>query len=125
MLVMASITPWIRGRLDRAGVMLSALCLVHCVLGLVLVAGLGLGGTFLLEPDLHRWGLLLATIIAGVAIGIGAIRHRRAKPFVVAMTGLTFMGGALAVGHGFEEAVLTMIGVTLVAAGHILNLRHA
>ena len=98
MLVMASITPWIRGRLDRAGVMLSALCLVHCVLGLVLVAGLGLGGTFLLEPDLHRWGLLLATIIAGVAIGIGAIRHRRAKPFVVAMTGLTFMGGALAVG---------------------------
>lgn len=122
---MGSINPWIRGRLDRAGVMLSALCLVHCVLGLVLVAGLGLGGTLLLDPDIHRWGLLLATIVAGVAIGMGAIRHRRAKPFVVAMTGLTFMGGALAVGHGFEEAVLTMIGVTLVAAGHILNLHHA
>ena len=122
---MGSITPWIRGRLDRAGVMLSALCLVHCVLGLVLVAGLGLGGTFLLDPDIHRWGLLLATIVAGVAIGLGAVRHRRAMPFVVAMTGLSFMGGALAVGHGFEEAVLTMIGVTLVAAGHILNLRHA
>lgn len=124
-LSMGSISPWIRGRLDRAGVMLSALCLVHCVLGLVLVAGLGLGGTFLLDPDIHRWGLLLATIVAGVAIGMGALRHRRAGPFVVAMTGLTFMGGALAVGHGFEEAVLTMIGVTLVAAGHILNLRHA
>lgn len=105
--------------------MLSALCLLHCVLGLVLVVGLGMGGTFLLDPDIHRWGLLLATIIAAVAIGAGAIRHRRARPFVVAMTGLTFMGGALAVGHGFEEAVLTMIGVTLVATGHILNLRHA
>ncbi|WP_338242008.1 MerC domain-containing protein [Aurantiacibacter hainanensis] len=122
---MGSISPWIRGRLDRAGVLLSALCLVHCVLGLVLVAGLGLGASFLLDPDIHRWGLLLATIVAGVAIGVGAVRHRRARPFVVAMTGLTFMGGALAVGHGFEEAVLTMIGVTLVAAGHILNLRHA
>ena len=122
---MGSISPWIRGRLDRAGVMLSALCLLHCVLGLALVAGLGLGGTFLLDPDIHRWGLLLATIVAGVAIGMGALRHRRAGPFVVAMTGLTFMGGALAVGHGYEEALLTMIGVTLVAAGHILNLRHA
>ncbi|WAT17160.1 MerC domain-containing protein [Aurantiacibacter sp. MUD11] len=122
---MGSLSPWIRGRLDRAGVLLSALCLLHCVLGLVLVAGLGLGAGFLLDPDIHRWGLLLATVIAGVAIGVGAVRHRRAKPFVVAMTGLSFMGGALAVGHGVEEAVLTMIGVTLVATGHILNLRHA
>ena len=122
---MASFTPWIRGRLDRAGVMLSALCLVHCVLGLLLVAGMGLGGSFLLDPAIHRWGLLLATIVAGTAIGIGAIRHRRMGPFVVAMTGLSFMGGALAMDHGFEEALLTIIGVTLVAAGHILNLRHA
>ena len=113
----------LRGRLDRLGVLLSCLCLIHCVLGLVLVAGLGVGATFLLDPDIHRVGLVLATIIAGVAIGIGAIRHRRAAPFVVAMTGLSFMGGALAVGHGFEEAVLTVIGVILVAAGHLLNLR--
>jgi hypothetical protein len=89
--------PTIRGRLDRAGVLLSSLCAVHCVLGIV--------------------------IVAGVAIGIGALQHRRALPFVVAMTGLTFMGGGLAVDHGVEEAVLTIIGVTLVAAGHMLNLR--
>ena len=120
---MAQIAPWIRGKLDRVGILLSALCVVHCVLGLVLVAGLGLGAGFLLDPALHRIGLLLATLIAGVAIGVGAIRHRRAGPFVVAMMGLTFMGGALAVGHGFEEAVLTIIGVGLVATGHILNLR--
>ena len=41
------------------------------------------------------------------------------------MTGLTFMGGALAAGHGAHEVVLTIIGVTLVAGGHLLNLRHA
>ena len=125
MMRMAQIAPWIRGRLDRAGVLLSALCLLHCVLGILLVAGLGLGAGFLLDPMIHKVGLVLATLVAGVAIGVGAIRHRRARPFVVAMTGLSFMGGALAVGHGFEEAVLTVIGVTLVAAGHILNLRSA
>lgn len=115
--------PTIRGRLDRAGMVLSSLCAVHCVLGIVIVAGLGLGGGILLDPAIHRWGLLLATVIAGVAIGIGALQHRRAAPFVVAMMGLSFMGGGLAVDHGIEEAVLTIIGVTLVAAGHVLNLR--
>lgn len=115
----------VRGRLDRVGVILSCLCLVHCVVGLVLVAGMGVGATFLLNPDIHKVGLLLATVIAAIAIGVGAIRHRRAGPFVVAMTGLSFMGGALAVGHGYEEAVLTVIGVILVAAGHIMNLRKA
>jgi hypothetical protein len=122
---MGSIIPRIRNRLDRFGVLLSCLCVIHCVLGLVLVAGLGLGASFLFDPVIHRVGLLLATIIAGVAIGMGALRHRRAAPFVVAMTGLSFMGGALAVGHGAEEAVLTVIGVSLVAAGHVLNLRKA
>ena len=115
--------PTIRGRLDRAGMVLSSLCAVHCVLGIVVVAGLGLGGGLLLDPVIHRIGLLLATLIAGVAIGIGALQHRRPMPFVVAMMGLSFMGGGLAVEHGIEEAVLTIIGVTLVAAGHVLNLR--
>ena len=124
---MGSILPQIRrrleGRLDRVGVLLSCLCLVHCVAGLILVAGMGVGATFLLDPAIHKAGLLLATVVAGIAIGVGAIRHRRAGPFVVAMTGLSFMGGALAVGHGYEEAVLTVIGVILVAIGHLLNLR--
>ncbi len=122
---MAQMLPWIRGRLDRFGMLLSALCLLHCVTGLVLVVGMGLGAGFLLDPAVHKVGLLLATLVAGVAIGIGALRQRRAGPFVVAMTGLSFMGGALAVGHGVEEAVLTVIGVSLVAAGHLFNLRHA
>jgi len=120
---MAQVFPWIRGRLDRVGMFLSCLCAVHCVTGIVVMAVLGLGGGWLLNPDLHRYGLVMATIIAGVAIGVGAIQHRRAAPFVVAMTGLSFMGGGLAVPHGVEEAILTIIGVSLVALGHVLNVR--
>ena len=120
--------PWIRDRLDRMGLALSCLCAVHCVATVVAVAALGLGGSFLLNPAIHRVGLALAMLIAGVAIGLGAIRHRRRAPFVVAMMGLSFMGGGLAVPHGAEEAVLTIIGVSLLALGHVLNvrgLRHA
>lgn len=113
----------IRLRLDRMGLALSCLCAVHCVLGVVIVLGLGAGGSLLLDPVIHEVGLLLATIVAAAAIGLGAVRHRRAAPLVTAMTGLTFMGAALAVDHGIEEAVLTVMGVALVAAGHLLNLR--
>ena len=114
----------IRKRLDRAGIALSGLCAVHCVLSILIVSGLGLGGQLLFSPDIHRYGLLVATLIAAVAIGWGALRHRKKAPFVVAMSGLTFMGGALAVPHGPKEAILTIIGVALVALGHIINLRH-
>jgi hypothetical protein len=102
---------------------LSCLCAVHCLATVVVVAALGVGGSFLLNPAIHRVGLALAMLIAGVAIGLGALRHGRRAPFVVAMMGLSFMGGALAVPHGIEEAVLTIIGVVLVAFGHVLNVR--
>ena len=115
----------IRRRRDRAGIFQSGACALHCLLSILLVSGLGLGGELFFAPDIHRVGLLLATLIAGVAIGWGALRHRMAAPFVIAMTGLTFMGGAMAVPHGVKEAVLTIIGVALVSLGHILNLRHA
>ncbi|PZO70934.1 MAG: MerC domain-containing protein [Pelagerythrobacter marensis] len=115
----------IRARLDRVGIVLSGLCAVHCLLTILVVSSLGLGGGLLLDPAIHKIGLALALIVAAVAIGIGALRHRRRAPFVTAMTGLSFMGGALAVGHGVEEAVLTVIGVALVSLAHVLNLRHA
>ena len=110
----------IRRRLDRAGIFLSGACAIHCVLSILLVSCLAAAE----RSFAPRVGLLLATVIAAVAIGWGALRHRMAMPFVIAMTGLTFMGGALAVPHGYKEAVLTIIGVALVSLGHVLNLRH-
>ena len=122
---MALTSPRIRNRLDRFGMALSGLCAVHCVLGIVMVAGLGLGGGFLMDPAIHHVGLILATLVAALAIGFGAIRHRRMGPILLATVGLICMGAALLVGHGVEEAVLTVIGVGLVALGHIRNLRCA
>lgn len=112
-----------RYQLDAVGIGLSALCAVHCLLTIVLISSLGLASHWLFAPDLHWWGLALATLIAGIAIGIGALRHKRRTPFAIAAVGLCFMGAALVAPHGMEEAVLTIIGVVLVSIGHLLNLR--
>lgn len=112
-----------RRRLDQFGIGMAGLCALHCVATIIVVSGLGIGGHYLLAPEIHTFGLALALIVAAVAIGWGALRHRQAPPFVVAMMGLTFMGGALASPHGTQEAVLTIIGVALVSLGHLLNLR--
>lgn len=102
---------------------MSALCAVHCVLTIVAVSGLGIGGQLFLAEEFHRVALVFALVIAAVAIGWGAMIHRQRVPFVVAMMGLTFMGGALASPHGVQEAVLTIIGVCLVSVAHLWNLR--
>lgn len=115
----------IRDRLDRVGVMLSGLCALHCVLSILLVSALGLGGEAFLSPAIHEVGLALAILVGAATLGLGVLRHGETGPLVLGFIGLALMGSALAVGHGVPEAVLTIAGVTLVAMAHIRNLRHA
>lgn len=114
----------IRGRLDRVGVILSGLCALHCLAGLMLVAGLGLGGGLLLSPEIHRVGLALAIAVGSVTLVFGVIRHGDPVPLQVGAAGLGLMAFALFVGHGSAEAALTIMGVTLLAWAHLRNLRH-
>ncbi|MFM5953339.1 MAG: MerC domain-containing protein [Novosphingobium sp.] len=113
----------IRNRLDRVGVMLSALCALHCLAGLFLVAGLGLGGQFLLAPVIHRAGLVLAIAVGAVTLGIGVSRHGDPLPLRVGIGGIALMAMAVFVGHGSAEAFLTIAGVALLAWAHLRNLR--
>jgi len=115
----------IRDRFDRAGIYLSGLCVVHCLLGIVLVSALGFGGGILLAPVIHRIGLGLAIVVALVALGAGYRRHGGRGPLAVGLAGLGLMTGALFAAHGGPEAVLTVAGVVLVACAHLWNLRRA
>ncbi len=115
----------LRRRLDYAGIALAGLCAVHCLATLLIVSALGLGSHFLLAESIHRSGLVLAVIVATAAIGWGFMRHRRIAPFVIAANGIAVMGAALLVEHGAAELLLTLAGVTLVSAGHVMNLRAA
>jgi len=115
----------IRDRLDRAGVLLSGLCMVHCLAGLLLVGVLGLGGEVLLDPAIHRVGLALAVIIGAMTLGLGVIRHGQRGPLVIGAAGIALMATAVIVRHGANEALLTISGVSLLAIAHIRNLRAA
>jgi hypothetical protein len=84
-----------------------------------------MGGHFLFNENIHRFGLLLAVAVAAVAIGLGLVRHGRMMPFAVALGGLVLMVAALIVPHGAGEFLLTLLGVALVSTGHLLNLRAA
>ncbi len=114
----------IRARLDRVGVVLSGLCALHCVAGLLLVAGLGLGGEVLLAPEIHRVGLALAIAVGSITLVLGVVRHRDPVPLQVGAAGIGLMAVALFVGHGAAEGVLTIMGVALLAWAHLRNLRH-
>lgn len=113
-----------RDRFDRVGILLSGLCAVHCVATLVLVAVLGLGGGFLLNPALHRIGLALAIMVGGIALGLGVARHGRREPLMIGGAGLALMALALLTGHGPAEAALTIAGVSLLAFAHWRNVGH-
>ncbi len=115
----------IRNRLDRVGVLLSGLCALHCVAGLLLVGVLGLGGGALLAPAIHEIGLAVAVAVGALAIGLGALRHGKRGPLLIGSAGLALMASALGVGHGPAEALLTIAGVAFVATAHIRNLRAA
>jgi hypothetical protein len=115
----------IRGRFDRMGVMLSSLCAVHCLAGLVLVSVLGLGGEALLNPAIHRVGLALAVAIGAGTLGLGWRHHGRRGPLMLGSCGLALMTCGLIVPHGPLEAFLTIPGVLLLATAHIRNLRHS
>jgi hypothetical protein len=115
----------IRDRLDRAGMLLSGLCAVHCVACLLLVSVLGIGGGVLLAPAIHEVGLALAIAVGIVTLGLGVLRHGRRGPLAIGACGIGLMAMGLLVRHGVPEALLTICGVALVATAHIRNLRHA
>lgn len=113
-----------RRRLDQVGIGLAGLCAVHCLATLAVISTLGLGGhLFLFDENIHRIGLALAVALAGMAIGWGLLRHGRVLPSGIAVGGLALMAIALLVPHGVDEFLLTLAGVGLVSAGHLLNLR--
>jgi hypothetical protein len=115
----------LRRRADQFGIGLAGLCAVHCVATVLIVSGLGIGGHFLLAHEIHEVGLGLAVIVAAIALGAGATLHRRKAPLLIAALGLAIMAFALLLGHGAQEALLTIIGVAIVSIAHLMNLRAA
>ncbi|MDQ4420472.1 MerC domain-containing protein [Sphingobium sp. DEHP117] len=109
--------------LDRAAIVLSGFCVVHCVATIILIGTLTSLGHLFADPRIHEIGLACATLLGAVALGSGLVRHRRTLPILAGVPGLALMAAALFVPHGFSEALLTILGVSLVAGAHLMNAR--
>lgn len=110
-------------RLDRIAIGLSTLCAVHCVATIILLGALSSLGHFFTAPIIHEAGLALAVLIGALALGAGIRRHRLLMPSIIGGVGLATMAAGLLVPHGVGEAMTTIIGVSLVAVAHYLNMR--
>lgn len=111
------------GAIDRLGIALSGLCLVHCLASAVFVAMLASAGGVLLDPVIHEVGLTLAIGLGVVALGRGLVEHGFMMPAAVGGLGLGVMSGALTMAHDGSEAIYTIVGVAILALGHDLNRR--
>jgi len=111
------------GLIDRAAILLSGLCAVHCLITAVFVAVLASFGGILVDPIIHEVGLILAILLGAIALGYGAIQHGYMMPLAIGSLGIGVMMGALQLPHGGEEIMFTILGVTILALGHDLNYR--
>lgn len=109
------------GTIDRIAVTLSAFCVVHCVATVVLLGLVSSVASWLGNPLIHEIGLALATALGALALLGGAFSHGRVTPTLIGTAGLMFMTTALFVPHGGKEALLTIIGVSLLAGAHWMN----
>ncbi|WP_066550673.1 MULTISPECIES: MerC domain-containing protein [unclassified Sphingomonas] len=108
--------------IDRLGVFLSGLCVVHCIVTALSLGVLASAGD-LFSPSLHEYGLIAASLLGAVALTRGILVHGLLTPSAVGGFGLGVMAGALDLPHGGWETAATVLGVGLVALSHELNRR--
>lgn len=111
------------GRLDRVAIALSGLCVVHCLSTAVFLGLLASAGGIFENPLFHEVGLVLAIALGALALGHGAFTHGALKPVVIGVVGLAIMAFALTMDHGWQESAITLVGVAILALGHMLNRR--
>jgi hypothetical protein len=114
--------PITTSRLDRLAMGLSGLCAVHCVATAVLLGLLASAGGVLGQPIIHEVGLSLAMILGAIALGRGIREHGFLLPCMVGFAGLGIMGYAMTLHESGLEPPITIVGVSVLALGHRLNM---
>lgn len=114
--------PLSTGRLDRLAMGLSGLCAVHCVATAVLLGLVASAGGLLGKPIIHEVGLSLAMIIGAIALGRGIREHGFVLPSAVGVAGLAIMAYAMSLHESGYEPAFTILGVSVLALGHRLNI---
>lgn len=109
---------------DQAGIWLSSLCLVHCLLTPFILLGLPALSLFKLSESLHEALAIILPAIALVAFVPGFRRHHQIRVLVLGAIGLLLIIGAALFNAQLApalEALITISGSLLLVRAHVLN----
>jgi hypothetical protein len=113
------------GVLDRAGMLASFACAVHCAILPIALMALPALGLAWLDSAWVDWSMVL--LASGIAIWAhrgGMVLHRRCLPVGVAATGIVIIVTAICALKGSPSAhYVQASGATMVAGSHWLNRR--
>lgn len=117
-----------RSYLDMAAVMLSGICMLHCLaLPLVLTILPIVNVTLVDESTFHTLMLVVILPVSLVALAIGCRQHKDLLTIVLGATGLAVLTLTALFGHEFlgltGERLVTSIGGLVLAGAHIQNYR--
>ena len=106
---------------DRTGLTLSLLCVIHCLFLPTLGTALPIIGVWSEVEWIHK-----ALVLLAVPVGISLITTK-AQPlirfFALLGLGLLFSGAFLEVFHDFET-IITVMGALMLGFAHMLRLLH-
>lgn len=117
-----------REMLDKVAVVLSAVCLLHCLaLPVLLTAGAITGSMFMDEEVFHLAMLVGIVPISVIALTIGCRQHKDLITIALGVVGLAILIFTALFGHDFfgiaGERYVTSVGGLILAGAHIQNYR--
>ena len=117
-------TPTKSNWLDGAAVVLSALCLVHCLALPLIVIGVPFLAQFA-EGHLHLQMLVVVLPLSTLALGIGYRRHRNSRILFAGIVGMLLLIIGATVAHTqlglIADRAFTICGSLTLATAHYFN----
>ena len=117
--------------MDAGAMLISGLCLVHCLALPLLLALLPLAAaSFVADEHFHRWLLLAIVPVSALALVSGCRRHRSLRVLLCGAAAVTLLvfaayGNAMVGLSPLGESILTIAGGLLLATAHFINLAPA
>jgi hypothetical protein len=108
-------------RLDKFGMLLSGLCLIHCLCLPLLAVALPFLGSFVTDnPAIHYGFAMFAVPIGMIAFIPGYRQHHKLGILALGLLGLSLLVSALIWGEHWEHQLTILGGLCLVTA-HVYN----
>lgn len=113
--------------LDTTGVVVSWLCVVHCLLLPFAIALLPFAGLSVLVDEKTEWAIVAASAaVAGLSLLPAFFRrHGKVRPIVLFASGLGLLLTARIAFEGdlVAETIFLLTGAVLISASHLINRR--